>query len=49
MLNFTEKKIRNTNKDTYLVIFLHGYGSDADDLMSISNEFTNDFDNIHYI
>lgn len=49
MLNFIEKKPKNKNNDTYLVIFLHGYGSDANDLMSLSNEFSDEFNNIHYI
>lgn len=49
MLNFIEKKIQNINNDTYLVIFLHGYGSNTNDLMSLSSEFKNDFNNIHYI
>lgn len=48
MLDFIEKKsISGENK--YLIIFLHGYGSDKYDLMSLSDEFNSISSDIYYI
>lgn len=38
MLNFIEKLAKTKNK--YLIVFLHGYGCDKNDLMSLSENFS---------
>ena len=48
MLNFIEKRPKNT-KNPYLLIMLHGWGSNKEDLMALSDAFGNELDNIHYI
>lgn len=48
MLEFIEKEAKvNVNK--YLIIFLHGWGSDKNDLMSLTNYFDETLKNVHYI
>lgn len=50
MLDFIEiKPTANELDNTYLVIMLHGWGSNNEDLISLSKNFEMDFNNIHYI
>ena len=48
MLNFIEKKPKN-DSNKYLIILLHGWGSNKEDLMFLSEELNKEFDNLHYI
>lgn len=48
MLNFIEKEPKN-DSNKYLIILLHGWGSNKEDLMFLSEELNKEFDNLHYI
>ena len=47
MLNFIEKLAKTNNK--YLIIFLHGYGCDKNDLMPLSENFSAISDEICFL
>lgn len=48
-LNFIETTINPNQKPEKLVIFLHGYGSNKHDLMSLAPEFAEVIPNAHFI
>lgn len=49
MLDFIEENIQNNKNIKYLMIFLHGWGSDKNDLISLSKYFYPVSENIHFI
>ncbi len=49
MLDYIEENTEINEKNKYLMIFLHGWGSDKYDLISLTKDFNSVSKNIHYI
>src|SRR5437868_14996046 len=48
-LTFHEYPLRRKSLPEYLMIFLHGYGSNGEDLISLAPDFAEKIPNMHFI